>query len=98
RCFVPLAAALARADSSLPSRPGVSGAQSTKNHMLVQIEANSRDRSISVIDFPMDGTPSEGCSTTTVLAQLFIERDAGAGAVHTITLNSIPSRVVQVLL
>jgi len=38
----------------------------------------------SVIDFPMDGAPSEGCSTTTVLAQLFIERDAGAGAVHTI--------------
>ncbi len=39
----------------------------------------------SVIDFPMDGSPSEGCSTTTILAQLFIERDTGAGAVHTIT-------------
>jgi hypothetical protein len=39
----------------------------------------------------MDGAPSEGCSTTTVLAQLFIERDAGAGAVHTITLSvSLP--------
>jgi hypothetical protein len=33
----------------------------------------------SVIDFPMDGAPSEGCSTTTILAQLSIERDAGAG-------------------
>jgi len=33
----------------------------------------------------MDGAPSEGCSTTTILAQLFIERDTGAGAVHTIT-------------
>jgi hypothetical protein len=32
----------------------------------------------------MDGAPSEGCSTTTILAQLSIERDAGAGAVHTI--------------
>jgi hypothetical protein len=32
-----------------------------------------------VIDFPMDGAPSEGCSTTTILAQLSIERDAGAG-------------------
>jgi hypothetical protein len=40
----------------------------------------------SVIDFPMDGAPSEGCSTTTILAQLSIEPDAGAGAVHTITL------------
>jgi hypothetical protein len=36
----------------------------------------------------MDGAPSEGCSTTTILAQLSIERDAGAGAVHTITLIS----------
>jgi hypothetical protein len=35
----------------------------------------------------MDGAPSEGCSTTTILAQLSIERDAGAGAVHTITLE-----------
>jgi hypothetical protein len=43
----------------------------------------------SVIDFPMDGAPSEACSTTTVLAQLFIERDAGAGAVHTVTLLKI---------
>src|SRR3984893_13235342 len=34
----------------------------------------------------MDGAPSEGCSTTTILAQLSIEPDAGAGAVHTITL------------
>jgi hypothetical protein len=42
----------------------------------------------SVIDFPMDGAPSEGCSTTTILAQLSIEPDAGAGAVHTITLTS----------
>src|ERR1700730_11212695 len=42
----------------------------------------------SVIDFPMDGAPSEGCSTTTILAQLSIEPDAGAGAVHTITLIS----------
>jgi choline dehydrogenase-like flavoprotein len=33
----------------------------------------------------MDGAPSEGCSTTTILAQLSIEPDAGAGAVHTIT-------------
>jgi hypothetical protein len=37
----------------------------------------------SVIDFPLDGAPSEGCSTTTILAQLSIEQDAGAGAVHT---------------
>ena len=43
----------------------------------------------SVIDFPMDGAPSEACSTTTALAQLFIERDAGAGAVHTVTLLKI---------
>jgi transposase-like protein len=35
-----------------------------------------------VIDFPMDGAPSEGYSTTTILAQLSIEQDAGAGAVH----------------
>jgi hypothetical protein len=41
-----------------------------------------------VIDFPMDGAPSGGCSTTTILAQLSIEQDAGAGAVHTITLTS----------
>src|ERR1700724_857545 len=34
----------------------------------------------------MDGAPSEGCSTTTILAQPSIEPDAGAGAVHTITL------------
>jgi hypothetical protein len=34
----------------------------------------------------MDGAPSEGSSTTTILAQLFIEPDAGASAVHTITL------------
>jgi hypothetical protein len=40
-----------------------------------------------VIDFPMDGAPSEGCSTTTNLAQLSIESDAGAGAVHIITLD-----------
>jgi hypothetical protein len=33
----------------------------------------------------MDGAPSNGCSTTTILAQLSIEPDAGAGAVHTIT-------------
>jgi hypothetical protein len=33
----------------------------------------------------MDGAPSEACSTTTILARLSIERDAGAGAVHTIT-------------
>jgi hypothetical protein len=39
----------------------------------------------SVIDFAMDGAPSKGCSTTTILAQLFIEPDAGAGTVHTIT-------------
>jgi hypothetical protein len=32
------------------------------------------------------GTPSKGCSTTTILAQLSIEPDAGAGAVHIITL------------
>ena len=38
-----------------------------------------------VIDFPVDGAPSEACSTTTILAQLSIEPDAGAGAVHTIT-------------
>jgi hypothetical protein len=37
----------------------------------------------------MDGAPSEGCSTTTILAQLSIEPDAGAGAVHTITLLRI---------
>ena len=37
-----------------------------------------------MIDFQMDGAPSEGCSTTTILAQLSIEPDAGAGAVHTI--------------
>ena len=43
----------------------------------------------SVIDFPMDGAPSEGCSTTTNLAQLSIESDAGAGAVHIITLLKI---------
>jgi hypothetical protein len=35
----------------------------------------------------MDGAPSEGCSTTTNLAQLSIESDAGAGAVHIITLS-----------
>jgi hypothetical protein len=44
----------------------------------------------SVIDFPMDGAPSEGCSTTTNLAQLSIESDAGVGAVHIITLTSGP--------
>jgi hypothetical protein len=37
----------------------------------------------------MDDAPSEGCSTTTVLAQIFIERDAGAGAVHAIALLKI---------
>jgi hypothetical protein len=37
-----------------------------------------------VIDFPMDGAPSVAL-TTTILAQLFIEPDAAAGAVHTIT-------------
>lgn len=46
----------------------------------------------SVIDFPMDGAPSEGCSTTTILAQLSIEPDAGAGAVHTITFIRFPFR------
>jgi hypothetical protein len=29
-----------------------------------------------VIDFPMDGAPSNGCSTTTILARPFIEPDA----------------------
>jgi hypothetical protein len=47
-----------------------------------------------VIDFPMDGAPSEGCSTTTILAQLSIERDAGAGAVHTITLAGFTAATV----
>ena len=46
-----------------------------------------RRRDKSVIDFPMDGAPSKGCSTTTILAQLSIEPDAGAGAVHIITLT-----------
>jgi hypothetical protein len=34
----------------------------------------------------MDGAPSNGCLTTTILARLLIEPDAGAGVVHTITL------------
>jgi hypothetical protein len=43
----------------------------------------------------MDGAPSEGCSTTTNLAQLSIESDAGAGAVHIITLtNNGPAHVL----
>jgi hypothetical protein len=37
----------------------------------------------------MDGAPSEGCSTTTILAQLSIKPDAGAGAVHTITFAGV---------
>src|SRR5271163_4549294 len=40
----------------------------------------------SVIDFPMDGAPFRWvASTTIILAQLFSEPDAGAGAVHTIS-------------
>ena len=50
----------------------------------------------SVISFPMDGAPSEACSTTTVSAQLFIERDAGAGAVHTVTLLKIGCGFVEI--
>ena len=29
-----------------------------------------------MIDFPMDGAPSNGCSTTTIFARPFIEPDA----------------------
>jgi hypothetical protein len=39
----------------------------------------------------MDGAPSEGCSTTTILAQHSIEPDAGAGAVHTIMFMTASS-------
>jgi hypothetical protein len=41
----------------------------------------------ALIDFPVDGAPSESRSTTTILAQLSIEPHAGAGAVHIITLS-----------
>ena len=54
----------------------------------------------SVIDLPMDGAPSEGCSTTTNLAQLSIEPDAVAGAVHIIILaknRRFPSRFASAM-
>jgi hypothetical protein len=45
----------------------------------------------------MDGAPSEGCSTTTILAQLSIERDAGAGAVHHVVESLMRVRRVSQL-
>jgi putative transposase len=54
--------------------------------MLGQIEAN-RDRRQIGDRLSHGWRSSEGCSTTTILAQLSIEPDAGAGAVHTITLT-----------
>jgi hypothetical protein len=58
-------------------------------NMLGQIKANSRDRR-QISDRLTNGRRSfRGCSTTTVLTQLFIERDAGAGAVPPITLLKI---------
>ena len=42
-------------------------AMNLKN-MLGQIEPTVVTEDKSVIDFPMDGAPSEGCSTTTILA------------------------------
>ena len=47
----------------------------------------------SMIDFPMDGAPSEGYSTTTILAQLSIEPDAGAAvAVGRVIADRPPHR------
>ena len=54
-------------------------AMNLKN-MLGQIEANGRDRRQIGDRLSQDGAPSEGYSTTTILAQLSIEQDAGAGA------------------
>jgi hypothetical protein len=61
-------------------------AMNLKN-MLGQIEANGRDRRQIGDRLSHGRAPSEGYSTTTILAQLSIEQDAGAGAVHTITLS-----------
>jgi len=56
-------------------------------NMLGQIEANGRDRGQIGDRLSHGWRSSEGCSTTTILAQLSIEPDAGAGAVNTITLT-----------
>jgi hypothetical protein len=54
-------------------------------NMLGQIEANGRDRRQIGDRFSHGRRSIRGCSTTTILAQLSIESDAGAGAVHIIT-------------
>jgi hypothetical protein len=61
----------------------------TLKNMLGHFKANSRDKR-EIRDRLSNGRGSfRGCSTTSVLTQLFIERDAGAGAVHPITLLKI---------
>ena len=56
-------------------------------NVLGQIEANGGDiRQIGDRLSPWTALLQMGCSTTTILAQLLSEQDAGAGAVHTITV------------